>query len=106
MSSLNSINNGLVEGVKAAHVTNAQSRTILVELYEPISVKVIEEANKLGAATHPVGAESKYEITPMFYRASGTFIQENPEMKDYWIRVNPMRARQVYNHSIAYQRAE
>ena len=86
------INNGLVEGVKAAHITNAQSRTILVELYEPISIKVIEEAKKLGAATHPVGAESKYEITPMFYRASGTFIQENPEMKDYWIRVNPMRA--------------
>ena len=86
------INNGLIEGVKAAHITNAQSRTILIELCEPISSKVIEEANKLGAATHPVGAESKYEITPMFYRASGTFIQENPEMKDYWIRVNPMRA--------------
>lgn len=86
------INGGEIEGVEAAHIVNAQSRTILAKLSDPISSKVIEEANKLGAATHPVGAESRYEITPMFYRASGTFIKENPEMKDYMIRINPMRA--------------
>lgn len=86
------INSGKVKGAKKAYITNAQSRTILVELCEPISERVIEEAGKLGAATHPVGAESKYEITPMFYRVSGTFIKENPKIKDYMIRVNPMRA--------------
>ncbi|MDI6601942.1 MAG: aminotransferase class V-fold PLP-dependent enzyme [Thermoanaerobacteraceae bacterium] len=86
------INSGMIEGAKAAYITNAQSRTILVELCEPISAKVIEEADSLGAATHPVGAESRYEATPMFYRASGTFIKDNPEIKDYMIRVNPMRA--------------
>ncbi len=86
------INRGRVEGAKAAYIANAQSRTILVELNEPISAKVIEEADKLGAASHPVGAESRYEVTPMFYRASGTFIKDNPEIKDFMIRVNPMRA--------------
>lgn len=86
------INSGEIQGAKAAYIVNAQSRTILVELKDPIATKVIEEADKLGAATHPVGAESRYEVTPMFYRASGTFIKENPEMKDYMIRVNPMRA--------------
>jgi hypothetical protein len=86
------INSGKISGAKAAHIANAQSRTILVELEEPISSKVVEEADKLGAASYPVGAESRYEITPMFYRASGTFIKDNPKMKDYLIRVNPMRA--------------
>lgn len=86
------INSGEIQGAKAAYIVNAQSRTILVELEDPISSKVIEKADKLGAATHPVGAESRYEVTPMFYRASGTFIKENPEMKDCMIRVNPMRA--------------
>lgn len=86
------INSGKISGAKAAHIANAQSRTLLVELEEPISSKVIEEADKLGAASYPVGAESRYEIIPMFYRASGTFIKDNPEIKDYLIRINPMRA--------------
>jgi dTDP-4-amino-4,6-dideoxygalactose transaminase len=86
------LNEGTIRGVKGAYITNAQSRTILVELDQPIAAKVIEEAGRLGAATHPVGAESRYEATPMFYRPSGTFIKENPQMKDYMIRVNPMRA--------------
>lgn len=86
------INSGEIQEAKAAYIVNAQSRTILVELKEPISAKVIEAAGKLGAATHPIGSESRYEVTPMFYRASGTFIKENHEIKDYMIRINPMRA--------------
>ncbi len=86
------INSAEVKGAKAAYIVNAQSRTILVELEEPISARVIKEAGKLGAATHPVGSESRYEAVPMFYRASGTFIKENPEIKDYIIRINPMRS--------------
>jgi len=86
------INDGEIPGAKAAYIANAQSRTVLVELQEPISQKVIEETDKLGAASYPVGAESRYEITPMFYRLSGTFIKDDPKLKDYVIRVNPMRA--------------
>lgn len=86
------INRGEVSGAKGAYITNAQSRTVLVELEEPIAARVIEEADKLGAATHPVGAESRYEIAPLFYRLSGTFIQADPGIKDRMIRINPLRA--------------
>lgn len=86
------INSGKVQGAEAAYIANAQSRVILIQLKEPIAARVIEEAGSLGAATYPVGAESRYEIVPMFYRASGTFIRENPKMKDFIIRINPMRA--------------
>lgn len=89
---ISALNNGSVDGVKAAYLANAQSRTILVEFIEPIAFKVVEAANAFGAANYPVGAESKYEITPMFYRLSGTFLKDNPELKDYMIRLNPMRA--------------
>lgn len=89
---VSALNSGYIEGVKGAYLANAQSRTILVEFEEPIALKVVEEANTFGAATYPVGAESKYEIAPMFYRVSGTFIKDNPDLKDYAIRVNPMRA--------------
>lgn len=89
---VDAVNNAEVKGAKAAYIANAQSRTILVELDEPISAKVIEQADNLGAATHPVGSESRYEAVPMLYRASGTFIKENPEIKDYMIRVSPMRS--------------
>jgi len=28
----------------------------------------------------------------MFYRVSGTFLKSNPQLEDYMIRINPMRA--------------
>ena len=54
--------------------------------------QVLSEARKLGAAPNPVGAESKYEIVPMFYRVSGTFRKEYPTLEQRMIRINPMRA--------------
>src|SRR5690625_6910125 len=64
------LNEGMIEGVDRAYMVNAQSKVIIVELKEPIAQKVIKQSNELGAATHPVGAESKYEIIPMIYRVS------------------------------------
>lgn len=86
------INQGEIKGVKSAFVANAQSRVILVEFEKPIAKKVLENANKLGAAPYPIGSESRYEITSMFYRVSGTFLIGNPKLEDYMIRINPMRA--------------
>ena len=51
-----------------------------------------EEAQKLGAAPNPVGAESKYEMVPMVYRVSGTFRKADPTLERRMIRINPMRA--------------
>jgi hypothetical protein len=86
------INLGEVHGVKSAFVANAQSRVVLVEFEEPIAKKVLEHTNLLGGAPHPVGAESRYEITGMFYRVSGTFLAHDPKLEDYMIRINPMRS--------------
>ncbi len=86
------IKNNKIAGVRDAYIANAQSRVILVEFEKPIAKEVLKTAVKLGAAPHPVGSESKYEIAPMFYRVSGTFLMENPSLADFMIRINPMRS--------------
>lgn len=83
---------GEVQGVKKAFIANAQSRVVLVELEKPVAKEVLKHCNQLGAAPHPVGAESKYEVTAMFYRVSGTFLESDPSLEDYMIRINPMRS--------------
>ena len=83
---------GEVSGVQEALVANAQSKVVLVHLEEPIAEEVIQRANRLGAATWPVGSESRYEVVPMFYRVSGTMRAEDPDAERYWIRINLMRA--------------
>jgi hypothetical protein len=86
------LENQEIAGVKKAFLANAQSRVVLVEFDEPIAKGVLVEAEKLGAAPYPVGAESKYEIAAMFYRVSGTFLAANPDFESTMIRINPMRA--------------
>ncbi len=86
------LNSGEVAGVAQAFIANAQSRVILVELEKPWARQVLEKSVQFGAAGHPVGAESRYEISPLFYRISGTFRKENPSLADKMIRINPMRS--------------
>ena len=81
-----------IEGIKEAYIANAQSRVVLVELDKPIAKKVLEYAETLGALPNPVGAESKYELAPMFYKASGTFLKEDPTLIDRMVRINLNRA--------------
>ena len=86
------LDSGVVEGIKATYVANAQSKVLLVEFEENIAKEVLAEAEKLGAAQNPVGAESKYEFVPMFYRVSGTFRAFDPTIEERMIRINPMRS--------------
>lgn len=86
------LDSGEVEGIKATYVANAQSKVLLVEFEENIAKEVLVEAEKLGAAQNPVGAESKYEFVPMFYRVSGTFRAFDPTIEERMIRINPMRS--------------
>ena len=79
--------------MKSAVIANAQSKVLIVEFHQPIAARVLEEAApKLGALPYPVGAESKYEIPPLFYRLSGTFRQANPQLEHCAIRINPNRS--------------
>jgi selenocysteine lyase/cysteine desulfurase len=86
------LNAGQVSGVTRAYIANAQSRVILVELEKHDARRVLEQSVPWGAASHPVGAESRYEVAPLFYRVSGTFREENPDLAHRLIRINPMRA--------------
>lgn len=86
------LNAGEVPGVAAAAVASAQSRVALVQLKEPVADKVLAAAPNFGAAPYPVGAESRYEVAAMFYRASGTFLADRPDLAPFLIRINPMRA--------------
>lgn len=86
------LNAGEVPGVAAAAVASAQSRVALVQLREPIADRVLAVASRFGAAPYPVGAESRYEVSAMFYRASGTMLADRPDLAPYLLRINPMRA--------------
>lgn len=83
---------GEISSVKNSFIANAQSKVIIVEFDKPIAAEVLKRVEKLGAAPNPVGAESKYEFVPMFYRLSGTFRAASPESVKTMIRINPMRA--------------
>ncbi len=89
---LTRLNNGEINGIKDAFIANAQSKVLLVEFDKPIAKKVLEKANELGALPNPVGAESKYEIAPMFYKVSGTFLKKDPSLIDTMIRINVNRS--------------
>jgi len=86
------LNAGEVSGVSEAAIASAQSRVLLITFDEPIAKKVLVAAEKRGGLPNPVGAESKYELAPLFYRVSGTFLQADPTLADHMIRVNPNRA--------------
>jgi len=86
------LNAGEVPGVARAYIANAQSRVVLAELEQPRARLVLEQCVQFGAAGRPVGAESRYEVAPLFYRVSGTFRQEDPVLAERLIRINPMRA--------------
>ena len=83
---------GEVAGVRDAYITNSQSKNVIVELEQPVAPAVIERASRYGAATYPVGAESRFELVPMIYRVSGSFLESQPELREYGLRINPMKA--------------
>lgn len=81
-----------IQGIENVFIANAQSKVLIVQLSQPIAEKVLITAEKLGALPHPVGAESKYEIAPLFFRVSGTFRKSIADAEKYLIRINPNRA--------------
>lgn len=89
---LERLKNGEVKGIKDAAIVNAQSKVLIVELEKENAREVLKEAEKLGALPNPVGSESKYEIVPLFYKVSGTFLAKDPSLIDKMIRINPNRA--------------
>lgn len=86
------LNEGEVEHVAAAYVANAESKAVLVEFDADVADKLLGLAPARGAAPHPVGCESRYELAPMFYRISATFRAKDPSWQRRMIRINVMRS--------------
>jgi hypothetical protein len=89
---VNLIKDGKNPHIKDAFIANSQSKVVLVEFSEDIAEKVLKFAERMGALPNPVGAESKYELAPMFYRVSGTYLKDDPSLIHRMIRINPNRA--------------
>ena len=86
------LKSGEIPEIKDAFLANAQSKVLLVEFNENIAEEILDLTTKYGAASHPVGSESKYEFVPMMYRVSGTFRAADPTLEKRMIRINPMRS--------------
>lgn len=86
------LNQGAVPEVKHAAIASAQSKVLLVTFRKAIAHQVLENAPRFGALPWPVGAESKYEVPPLFYRLSGTFREAHPGAEYDTIRINPNRS--------------
>lgn len=65
---------------------------LVAQFQQPIAEQVAEAAARHGALPWPVGAESRYELSPLFYRMSATFRQRFPEQAKTMMRILPMRA--------------
>ncbi|MFJ4900907.1 aminotransferase class V-fold PLP-dependent enzyme [Streptomyces sp. NPDC088727] len=83
---------GEVDGVAEVRVANAQDRCLLVRLDRPVAAGLPAVAARFGAAPYPVGSNSRYEIAPLFYRMSSSALDDAPELADWTVRINPMRA--------------
>jgi thiamine monophosphate synthase len=83
---------GEVDGVAEVRIANAQDRCLLILLDRPVARELPAVAARYGAAPYPVGSNSRYEVAPLFYRLSASNLDDAPELADWTIRVNPMRA--------------
>lgn len=83
---------GEVPGVAEVRIANAQDRCLLVRLDRPVARELPAAAARHGAAPYPVGSNSRYEIAPLVYRLSGSSLDDAPELADWTVRINPMRA--------------
>ncbi|MGC5617411.1 hypothetical protein [Georgenia sp. Z1491] len=83
---------GHVPGVVGARLANAQDLCVVALLEEPVADAVRAAAAQLGAAPYPVGSNSRYEIAPMIYRLSSSALDSRPDLREWTLRINPMRA--------------
>jgi hypothetical protein len=85
------LDRGEVPGVLRAIAGHCPETIVLVELEHPIAKAVRGAAEAAGAATWPVGMESRHEIVPAFLQPSKSLIAAQPGIEQYVLRINPMR---------------
>ncbi|OEU85877.1 hypothetical protein DB35_11755 [Streptomyces abyssalis] len=83
---------GEVPGVAEVRLANVQDRCLVLRLDRPVARGLPACAARYGAAAYPVGANSRYEVAPLFYRMSASSLDDDPSLADWTVRINPMRA--------------
>src|SRR5699024_1981847 len=83
---------GAVAGITDAAVANVQDLCVIALLAEPVAESVRTAAARQGAAPYPVGSNSRYEIAPLIYRLSSSVLAARPDLREWTLRINPMRA--------------
>lgn len=86
------LRHGAVPGIADATVANVQDLCVVALLSAPVAEEVRAAAADNGAAPFPVGSNSRYEIAPMIYRLSSSTLEAQPELRDWTLRINPMRS--------------
>ncbi|WP_207216538.1 aminotransferase class V-fold PLP-dependent enzyme [Xylanimonas ulmi] len=86
------LRDGAVHGIADAVVANVQDLCVVALLDTPVADDVRARASRYGAAPYPVGSNSRYEIAPMIYRLSSSTLDAQPELREWTLRINPMRA--------------
>lgn len=87
-----SLADGGVQGIIDARLANVQDLCVIALLDEPVAEQLPQWAAQHGAARFPVGSNSRYEITPLVYRLSSSTLEAQPELREWAVRINPMRA--------------
>jgi cystathionine beta-lyase family protein involved in aluminum resistance len=81
-----------VAGIRRAWVANLEETVVLAKLETPVAARVIEVAGQHGAATRPVGTESRHELIPLVHEVSTFLAEADPDSARSIIRISPMRA--------------
>ncbi|GAB3440832.1 aminotransferase class I/II-fold pyridoxal phosphate-dependent enzyme [Streptomonospora sediminis] len=91
---------GAVPGIVDARPANVQDLCVVALLDRPLATALPGWAARHGAAPFPVGSNSRYEITPLVYRLSSSTLADRPGLRDWAVRINPMRAGADLTESI------
>ncbi|HET9085599.1 MAG TPA: aminotransferase class V-fold PLP-dependent enzyme [Candidatus Limnocylindrales bacterium] len=81
-----------IPGVSRAFVGNLEETVIILVLEDPMAAEVIEAARARGAATRPVGTESRHELVPLIHQVSSFMVAAEPAAATTMVRVSPMFA--------------
>lgn len=69
----------------------AAARSIVLVFKNPIAENFLQSVWRNGSPSRSVGEEARYDLLPLFTYIAGTYLKSNPLLKDYVIRVNPLR---------------
>ncbi len=85
------IDGGNLPTVRKALAAQPGSRCVVLLFDRPLADEFLQSAWRNGSPSISIGEESRYEVIPLFTVLPSTFLRATPELKEFGIRINPMR---------------